>query len=117
MSSLHSEQSTNLLSGMVQGVKGVVEMVEFKLTMDRSTGVESVFWESSSEADGKTTAADITGKLLVEVTVAVKAVAGWDTRPGEDVTGIELVVKYFEESNDISAVGLAEELVVALKPA
>ena len=114
MSRSHWEQSTDLLSGIVQGVKVVVEMVESKLTMDRSTGVESVTSESKSEAVGITTA-DITGVMFI-VEVVVEVVAGWDTRPGEDVTGAELVEqveKYFVESTDISEA----ELVAALLPA
>ena len=75
MSSSHWEQSTNLLSGMVQGVKVVVGMVESKLTMDRSAGVGSVALESNSEAAGITTA-DMTGEFIVEVTVVVEGVAG-----------------------------------------
>ena len=81
MSSSHWEQSTNLLSGMVQGVKVVVEIGDSKLTMDRSAGVESVAKESNIEAAG-ITKADITGLLIVAVTVVVEVVAGWDTRPG-----------------------------------
>ena len=50
-------------------------MVESKLTMDRSAGLESVAWESNSEAAGITTA-DMTGEFIVEVTVVVEGVAG-----------------------------------------
>ena len=104
---------------MVQGVKVVVEMVESKLTMDRSAGVESVAW-SNDEADARITTAHITGLLTVAVIFVVEVVAGWDTRPCEDVTGAELFEedeKYFVESTDISDDELGAELLVALLPA
>ena len=105
---------------MVQGVKVVVEMVESKLTMDRSAGVESVAWESNGEAAGITTA-DITGLLIVAVIFVVEVVAGWDTRPCEEVSGgaelAEEDEKYFVESTDISDDELGAELFAALLPA
>ena len=93
-------------------------MVESKLTMDRSAGVESVAWESNGEAAGITTA-DITGLLIVAVIFVVEVVAGWDTRPGVTV-GAELAEedeKYFVESTDISDDELGAELFAALLPA
>ena len=64
------------------------------------------------------TTADITGLVIVAVTVVVEVVAGWDTRPGDDVTGgaelAEEDEKYFVESTVISADDLGAELVAAL---
>ena len=94
-------------------------MVESKLAMDRSAGVGSGAWESNCEAVGITTA-DMTGVVIVELIVVVEVVAGWDTKPVEDVVGVELVEedeKYFVESTDISADELGVELVAALLPA
>lgn len=100
---------------MVQGVNGVVEMVEFKLIMDKSAGVES-----NSEAAWVTTA-DTTGVFIVDVTAVVEGVAGWDTKPAEDVTGgaelVEEDERYFVESTDIIADDLGVELAAALLPA
>ena len=84
--------------------------------MDRSAGVESVAWVSNSEAVGITTA-DISGVFIVEVVDVVEVVAGWYTRPGEDVIWEELFEeeeKYFVESTDISADECGAELVAAL---
>ena len=94
-------------------------MVESKLAMDRSAGVGSGAWESNCEAVGITTA-DMTGVFIVELLVVVEVVAGWDTKPVEDVIWVELVEedeKYFVESTDISDDELGAELLVALLPA